>query len=347
MKIGPGLLALFLLAVASADEPFTWSNPLPFHYAEGQTEMRREVRDPCIIRVGDTWHLVFTMWPFRNREEARLAEPNQGGSPGIGMYSSKDLKEWKFEKWLVRSEELPDDSPYKNRFWAPEIHRMGGRFYLIFTADNWSKKEANAAGSWGAAGYAFVGIADQVDGPYRNITYIEGAGCDTSLFEDTDGRTYALIPRQHIDIQQIDLTGIDHGEVKLLGKPVTVVSADNRDIGIAANPEYLEGPWMERIGGRNFLFYAAFHKDPAFPEWIGYHTGVAVADKVMGPYKKDDRGRIFTGGHLAVFDGPDGRKWFSYRGETDNAARGLLAIDPLEVTPAGRVEVAGPGIAHP
>ncbi|RYD26505.1 MAG: hypothetical protein EOP87_22655, partial [Verrucomicrobiaceae bacterium] len=331
------LLMLFLSAAASAAEPFTWENPLPFRYSEGQTEPRREVRDPCIIRVGDTWHLVFTLWPFRNREEHRLTEPDGGGSPGIAMYSSKDLKEWKFQNWLVKSADLPADCPYKHRFWAPEIHKLGGKFYLIFTADNWTNEAANPAGTWGAAGYAFAGVADAVNGPYRNITYIEGAACDTSLFEDAEGKTWAVIPRGNIDVQRIDLE-----TMKLLEKPVTVVRQDNADIGIAARPEYLEGPWVERIGGKYHLFYAAFHKDQGFPDWLGYHTGAAMADKPEGPYRKDPRGRIFTGGHVAVFDGPDGRKWFSYRGETDNGTRGLLAVDPMDVTPDGRVETRAP-----
>ena len=30
-----------------------------------------------------------------------MSLPNQGGSPGIKLYSSMSLKEWKFENWLV------------------------------------------------------------------------------------------------------------------------------------------------------------------------------------------------------------------------------------------------------
>ena len=88
------------------------------------------MRDPCIIREGDRHYLVFTLWPFRGREEAHLAEPNAGGSPGIALYSSPDLKAWKCENWLVKSSDLPPDCPCKHRFRAPEIHRIAGRFYL-------------------------------------------------------------------------------------------------------------------------------------------------------------------------------------------------------------------------
>ena len=300
--------------------------PLPFTYAEGQAQPQSELRDPCIIREGDTYYLVFTMYPFRSREELRLHEPNQGGSPGIALYSSCDLKSWKFENWLVKSADLPETCPYKNRFWAPEIHKIAGRFYLIFTADNWLQNEYNPAGRWGTAGWAFVGIADKITGPYERITWLQGAGCDTTLFGDSDGKTYAFIPRGNIDVQEVDLL-----EMKLIGKPQRIVNADNADIGIAAKPEYLEGPWAEKIGAKYELFYAAIHRDKSLPDWLGYWTGVATADHPLGPWKKDPRGRVMLGGHLAVFDGPDNRKWFSYRGESQDAAHGRLCVAPVNL----------------
>jgi len=32
-----------------------------------------------------------------------FAEPDGGGSPGIALYSSPDLKSWKFESWLAEA----------------------------------------------------------------------------------------------------------------------------------------------------------------------------------------------------------------------------------------------------
>src|SRR5512137_1476499 len=116
-KSAPFIASLALLTPLSfsGELTFTWSNPLPFEYSEGQTAPRREIRDPCIIREGDRYYLVFTMWPFRGREEKYLAQPDAGGSPGIVLYSSPDLKAWKFESWLVKSSELPADCPHKHR----------------------------------------------------------------------------------------------------------------------------------------------------------------------------------------------------------------------------------------
>ncbi len=329
-------------AAQSTSKIFTYHNPLPFEYeAGGQT--RREIRDPCIIREGDTWYLIFTVWPFANREENRLHLPDQGGSPGIKLYASRDLTHWTFVNWLVKADELPDDCPYKNRFWAPEIHKIGGRFYLIFTADNWLKKPYNPAGSWGTAGYAFVSVANQITGPYQHITYIEGGGCDTSLFADTDGRTYAVIPAYDIFLQPIDLSKIDQGQVRLTGTRQKIVSCKNDDIHFNAEADYLEGPWLFRRDGRYYLIYAGPYRDSKnTTEHLGYWASVAYADSLDGPWHKDPRGQVFFGGHMAVFTGPDHRPWFSYRWEKDNAHRGLLCIDPVTIDPAGFLQPHGP-----
>lgn len=300
--------------------------------------LRTELRDPCIIREGDTWYLVFTMWPFRNREEQHLQEPDQGGSPGIALYTSRDLKTWAFAKWLVKSSELPENCPYKNRFWAPEIHKINGKFYLIFTADNWLKKEYNPAGSWGSAGHAFIGVSDTVTGPYSHITYVPGGTCDMTLFGDHDGQIHAIKPKGDIYIQKIDLSGLPQGKITWAGKETRAVACSNADIGLPASPEYLEGPWLERIGNAYYLFFAETYQDKAFPDWLGYRTNVAVADSMDGPWRKDPRGQVFFGGHPAVFDGADGRKWFSYRWEKDARARGRLCVDPISIDRQGRVQ---------
>jgi beta-xylosidase len=331
-KLLMAALAVFSQVSAAKALELTHSNPLAFEYSEGQTEPRREVRDPCVIREGGTYYLVFTMHPFANREDDRISLPNNGSSPGIAMYSSKNLKDWKFETWLVKSADLPESSPYKHRFWAPEIHEINGRFYLIFTADNWLKPEYNPAGNWGTAGYAFVGVADKVTGPYKHITYIDGAACDTSLFADTDGKTYAVIPRYNIDIQPIDLTRLEQDKVELLGKPTTILSPNQRDIGFDVAADYLEGPWMEKINGVYTLFYAEIFREGAPKEWQGYWMGVATSQNISEPFKKDPRGKIFLGGHVAIFNGPDGKPWVSYRNEDpDSPSRALLCVDPLRL----------------
>ena len=67
----------------------------------------------------------------------------------------------------------------------------------------------------------------------------------------------------------------------------------------------------------------------------GYWVGAAVADNIWGPYKKQPQ--VFLGGHIAVFQGPDGNEWFSYRGEAGGKSQGRLCLDPIQFTETGLI----------
>jgi xylan 1,4-beta-xylosidase len=73
---------------------------------------------------------------------------------------------------------------------------------------------------------------------------------------------------------------------------------------------------------------------------LGYWVGAAVADHIWGPYRKQPQ--VFLGGHIAVFTGPDGKEWFSYRGESGGQAQGRLCIDPVQFEDDGSVRLFQP-----
>lgn len=331
-------LLFVTLALAGAAQAAPPANPIPFQYDSQDKTGIREVRDPCIIHEGDTYYLVFTMWPFSAPDPSRRDWADLGSSPGIRVFTSKDLRTWTPGPWLVKSADLPNDCPYKHRFWAPEIHKFAGKFYLIFTADNWVNRPPDMNPGQGM--YAFVGVADQPQGPYQHITKIPDGPCDTTLFADAAGKTYAVMPAHDISIQQIDLTHLPEGKLTWIGPRRVIATADNSDIHQSTPATYLEGPWVQKIGQRYALFYAAFYRNAVNPNQSEYWTGVSYATSPQGPWKKDPRGRVFMGGHLAVFKGPDGRDWFSYRSEVDSS-RGLLCVSPFDIGADGRV------IPHP
>ena len=125
------LATLGVRAQTPASLPFTYENPISFAYPYDDGTRERtitELRDPAIIREGDRYYLTFTVFPFTHSTSRDPKKPDYNSSPGIRLYSSSDLKNWKFENWLVKSSDLPEDCPYKHRFWAPEIHKIKGRF---------------------------------------------------------------------------------------------------------------------------------------------------------------------------------------------------------------------------
>ena len=78
-----------------APSSFTYQNPLVFSYPyfDGTRERTiTELRDPAIIREGDTYYLVFTHFPFTHHTSRDPGKPDYNSSPGIRLYSSTDLR---------------------------------------------------------------------------------------------------------------------------------------------------------------------------------------------------------------------------------------------------------------
>jgi hypothetical protein len=183
----------------------------------------------------------------------------------------------------------------------------------------------------------FIGVADKITGPYTNFSWLEGGACDTSIFQDDDGKTYTIMPLGGDQyIQEVNLSGINQRKIFLTGERKKVVSHDYSLIG-KESPYYLEGPWLIKRNGKYILFSAANYAQPANPTAgfeYGYWVDAAIADNIRGPYEIHPQ--IFIGGHIGTFTGPDGKDWFSYRGEWQNhPGFGELNIDPVPMNDDG------------
>lgn len=319
------LLGFASTAFKMADgKTFSWTNPMVIS--------RHGIRDPAVMRWHHAYYLVFTMWTFSGRDAKALDRPHQGGSPGIRLYKSTDLKHWKPVAWLVKNSDLPRNCPYKDRFWAPHITRFAGKFYLTFTGDNWLKKKYNPAGDWGTAGWAFIGVANKITGPYKHITWIKGGTCDLNLLPTHHGKLYAIYPAYNIYEQQLDVRHLNRGIVRLVGPKKLIVRAHNPALCQSkyGKPHYLEGCWPMKIGTHYYSFFAITYSK-------AYKTGVLYANSPTGPWTIDPRGAIFWGGHLSVARGPAKHYWFCYRDEKFPRYWGYFCIDPMTFAHNGHI----------
>jgi arabinan endo-1,5-alpha-L-arabinosidase len=89
---------------------------------------------------------------------------------------------------------------------------------------------------------------------------------------------------------------------RLVGDPAVILAND-----LDWEGHLIEGPWLTRQQGRYWLFYAG--NDFCAP---GYGIGVAVADHLLGPYRKRSEPLLkstqswWAPGHASVGPGPDG-----------------------------------------
>jgi hypothetical protein len=326
-----------MLGVIPAAEPklagFEWQNPIHFDEAAGIYGDR--LRDPHIIRVGDRYYLTHTMTPCGGPEEYDPYKRREGSGAGVRLYSTADFKTWNAETWIVNTEALPDTCPYRNQCWAPEINHIGGKYYAVFYAGNWKL---------GLHTDCYIGLADKITGPYEHIANLKGAGCDVTLAEDDAGKVYAFMIGNGIRVQQVDLSGIERGDVKLVGPVETALdSTPYAEKGIWFD-RWTEEPWVKRhTNGKYYLFCAVHvHAKQGRPE-NQYWMVVSYADHPFGPWKLDDRPGVFWGGHGSVFDGPDGRWWYCYKNEKFNAVgEDFVCIDPMDFLPDGRIASGEP-----
>jgi xylan 1,4-beta-xylosidase len=307
-------LALQVFVLVAGGGEFTYQNPI-----EGGPSW---IRDPFIIRVGDAYFMTGT-----------YKEPGRDGPaawPGFKLWSSDDLLQWKEEGFLLRNEDIRWGD---ERFWAPEIrlHPRRRKYYLTYNVQ-WSGTGRQGSG---------LAVADDVRGPYRNLTPDAplAQSNDASLFFDDDGRAYLL--QSSITICEVDLD-----RVKIVGsKKRLLVPAEEG----AWDSRIIEGPNMVKINGTYYLFWSA-------TGW-GYTVGYATAGDVWGPYVKHPKNPIYGAarpeceselreppdcpfdevGHGSLFTGPDGRWWLSSHGygyEPGPFREPRLCIDPLDFDPA-------------
>ncbi|MCL3779053.1 hypothetical protein EMN47_01520 [Prolixibacteraceae bacterium JC049] len=354
---------LLLIGIAFSCQPkkqysFSYTNPI----SKGIDE--KGLRDCQVLRDGDWWYLTGTAWPHWDG-----AEKNGNLNNGIPLYKSKDLTSWQFVKYIV---ERPDSTKwYYRRFWAPEIHKIKGKYYAILNCRN-----AKQGYDWQHIGYA---VADHIEGPYTVVTEDKplARGNDLTFFEDDDGTVYAFWHTVNSDgsfwmgSAKIDLetgrflsepveaikTGKVDYETDAKGKVKTVFRYGRNEKKIKTYYEWdsqgFEGAYVIKRNGTYFLFYSSWTR--------GYEIGYATAKNIAGPWTKADNNPIYGAtskslcekkgfkydgseenpfyavGHNEIFEGPDGRLWLSCHGQQKGNSTPFLVIDPIDFDENGEI----------
>lgn len=295
---------------------FTYQNPIKCE----------PLRDPFIVKVGKTYYLTATSKLARTFKPFGISD---APSAGVKLWSSKDLKNWHFEKLIL---EPTPGKWYQRRFWAPEIFIKDKKYYLTVNCE-YPEPKTNQG--------VCLAVADNILGPYKVLTPDSPLifGNDASIFEDEDGKTYLF--RSNIDCMEIDL---DHA--KIVGKLWSCITPGTKDDWDGGRGVGLEAPECIKEKGVYYLFFSSWGR--------GYEVGVATATNIRGPWTKcannpiygaQDRdwckryGKVYTQspdipfcqvGHGAPFKGPDGRWWLSSHGIIPGEEPQLV-IDPINI----------------
>ena len=286
-------------------EAFTYSNPI----------IDRYLADPYILYEAPYYYLYST-----------------GRAPDgryIQIYRSKDIAEWEFVRGAV--ERGPKGAWNRKNFWAPEVIKLDGLYYLYYTAstDGTPQNTGNRVG---------LAVASDPGGPFEDRgVVIPHASIDGHPFRDSDGTFYMYYTTENGNADSLKAGQIFVDRMlspeKVAGKPVPLITGHG----------WQEGPCVFIDRGRYILTYSTENwRDET------YKVRWAVGQSPTGPFT--ERGIILKStdevkgpGNHAFFTGPKGKRWIVYHGWDPAFKARYPRIDPLILGPDG-VSIDGPSM---
>ena len=190
--------------------------------------------DPSITRAGDDYYLVTSSFSY---------------SPGVPIFHSKDLVNWKsLGHVLVTPTQLPLYKQQTSRgIYAPTIRYHDGTFYLITTL-------VDVRGN-------FIVTAKNPAGPWSDpILLPEVGGIDPDIFFDNDGRVYIAHNDAPIGEPLYDghraiwLWEFDLNNKKIIKNSGRMIVNGGTDL--AKKPVWIEAPHIYKINGWYYLLCA-------------------------------------------------------------------------------------------
>jgi xylan 1,4-beta-xylosidase len=277
--------------------------------------------DPSVTRVNDDYYLVNSTFSY---------------FPGIPIFHSKDLKNWKqIGNVIDRPSQMNfiGDGVSRGLF-APSIIHHKGTYYVTCTLID---RKGN-----------FVVTAKNPAGPWSDPTWLpEVKGIDPSLFFDSDGKSYIVYNSDppnnkalysgHRTLRAYDF---DYQNLKVVGEEKLLV---NGGVDISKKPEWIEGPHIFKR--KNWYYLCAAEggtsvnhsqvilrsENPLGP-YVPYENNPILTQRHLDPNRKNP---VTSAGHAELVTGPDGKTYAlflavrPYEGDYYNTGRETF-IAPVE-----------------
>lgn len=282
-------LVLPVILFSNARAQMTLRNPiLPGFYP-----------DPAICRVGTDYYMVTSTFVY---------------FPGIPVFHSKDLNNWKqIGSAIDRTSQMDFMGEQISRgLFAPAISYNNGTFYITCTnIDN---------------GGNFIITAKSPSGPWSDPVYIkEAKGIDPSLFFD-GGNAFILYnsdPPENKSLysghRTVRMYKLDLASLKVVGSEKTLV---NGGVDISKKPVWIEAPHIYKRNGYYYLMAAeggtsvnhsevVLRSHDVWGPYVPYEKNPILTQRQLDPERKNP---ISSVGHADLVDGPDGNTYAVFLG---------------------------------
>ena len=235
----------------------------------------------------------------------------------LPIHKSKDLVNWEFIRGAVEKGDSISWN-YEN-FWAPEVIKIDGFYYLYYTAS-----PGTTPGNTG--NHVGLAIADNIEGPYEDVgRVLPHSSIDGHPFIDDDGTMY-----MYYTIEYGNIDSLTAGQI-YVDKMLSPTEVAGNPVQLISHHKWQEGPWILKRNRKYFLTYSV-------GGWDGptYHVRYAIGENPMGPFEEQQNKILETNevvkgpGHHSLFQAY-GKNWIVYHGwDTAYTAR-YPRLDLIEV----------------
>ena len=249
------------------------------------------IRDPFILT--DLENGCYYMYGTTSLEDGST----RAGAT-FSVYKSYDLES--FEEPKVIFDGAKAGFPYDRDYWAPEVHRYNGKYYLFGSCKASGKCRTTR-----------IFVSDSPDGEYLPVSdkSITPAGweCLDGTFYVEDGTPYMVFCHEWVQVKDGEIwaqelsTDLSHAT----GEPFMLFKAsDNPNVSEieAGSGNYVtDGPFLYRDGERLHMIWSSFYKGR-------YLVLGAESDSIRGKWVHGGSRFDFDGGHAMIFTALDGKR---------------------------------------
>lgn len=247
------------------------------------------IRDPFVLVHGGKYYMYGT--------RAKNFGQKTGG---FDVYIGDDLENWSEPREVFNSDAYGLN---RNVNWAPEVHEIGGKFYMFATFT----KEDGLRGT-------YILVSDSPDGSFVPVSEQaatpEDWECLDGTFYEEDGKRYIIFCHEHTQIyngtvcfSELDNTMHSVGEPQLLFDAGAYLGYEPNEDRHAIT----DGPFLYRHSCGNLLMFWSTVEERAYRQCIA----ISKEGKLNG--KWDFAENLFDqdGGHGMLFKDLDGKLRFT------------------------------------
>ena len=267
------------------------------------------IRDPFIL--SDMEDGCYYMYGTTALDIGTLAAKNT-----FSVYKTYDLENFEEPKIIFDGSEI---GFWADRdFWAPEVHKFNGRYYLFgsFKAD-------------GQCRATQILVCDTPDGKFVPVSdkpaTPKGWECLDGTFFVEDGTPYIIFSHEWCQVKDGEIWAMPLKDdlTASAGDPVMLFKAsDNKNVselgGVAPGNYVTDGPFLYREEGKVKMIWSSFYNNR-------YLVLDAEADSLLSEWRHGGSRFDFDGGHAMLFETLDGKRMISlHRPNTANDERAFF-----------------------